>query len=214
MGLANNQPAPWSQIDQTNGPGSTPDHSFLDQALLGWVGLEPRARMLVDDALRVHWMSPAAEELLRRPNSLLIRNGCVHTRENRFERQLRQLVNDASARVSTCCFYDAKFGQHIVLTAVRLSAPSQGMVGLTFLRASDDVPFDLVDLHSAFGFTQTEARVTYCLISGRTAGETAEDLGVSLETVRTHIKRAYAKLGVSSREGFFRRLSPFVIPLS
>jgi DNA-binding CsgD family transcriptional regulator len=35
---------------------------------------------------------------------------------------------------------------------------------------------------------------------------------VSLETVRTHIKRTYGKLGVRSRERFFYKLAPFVIP--
>jgi DNA-binding CsgD family transcriptional regulator len=49
---------------------------------------------------------------------------------------------------------------------------------------------------------------------GRTAEEASHELGVSLETVRTHIKRAYAKLGVCSREGFFHRLTPFVILLT
>jgi DNA-binding CsgD family transcriptional regulator len=44
-------------------------------------------------------------------------------------------------------------------------------------------------------------------------GEAAEGvgirLGITLETVRTHIRNAYVKLGVGSREQMFRLLIPF-----
>lgn len=193
--------------------GSAPD-DMLEHALAHWIEVEGRARLLVDDALKVCWMNLSAETLLGSPNSLLIRNGHIRTRENRFDRQLRDLVDCASTQMSTCCLHDAKSGEHLVLTAVRLSAPLEGMVGLTVQRANENFPLRLADLHSAFGLTEAEGRVAYQLMCGRTAEKTSQELGVSLETVRTHIKRAYAKLGVSSREGFFHRLTPFVILLA
>ena len=208
------EPMTFADSERRHPADPIPANGPLDQAVVVWVERERRARVLVDDALRVLWMSSSAEQIVSGPNSLLIRNGHIRTRENRFDHRLRELINGASSQTSACCLHDAKTGEHLVLTAVRLSPPSDDMVGLTLLRASDDFPFDLADLHSAFGFTQTEARVACCLMGGHTAGETAEDLGVSLETVRTHIKRAYAKLGVSSREGFFHRLTPFLIPLA
>jgi len=190
------------------------DSDGLQHALAQWIEADGRARVLVDDALRICWLSPAAERLMNGPGSILVRNGHLRTRENRFDRQLRELIDCASRQMSSCCVHDTKTGEHLVLTAVRLAAPSQDRVGLTLVRASDDFPFQLADLHSAFGFTQTEGRVAYHLMCGRTAEETAHELEVSLETVRTHIKRAYAKLSVSSREAFFHRLTPFVILLA
>jgi DNA-binding CsgD family transcriptional regulator len=192
-------------------PRSIADDVFLDQALARWIELEARARVLVDDALRVHWMNPAAENLMKGFHSILVRNGHIRTRENRFDRQLRELIDCAPMQAPTCCMHDTKTGELLVVTAVRLSAPSDDMVGLTLLRANEDFPFQLTGLHAAFGITQTEGRVAYRLMCGRTAEEAAQDLGVSLETVRTHIKRAYAKLGVSSREAFFHRLTPFMV---
>lgn len=186
----------------------------LEQALAHWIEVEGRARVLVDNALRVCWMSPSAESLMSGPNSLLVRNGHIRTRELRLDRQLRELIDCASSQTSACCLHDARSGEHLVLTAIRLSTPPDEMVGLTVQRADEDFPFRLADLHSAFGFTETEGRVAYQLMCGRTADEAAQELGVSLETIRTHIKRAYAKLGVSSREGFFHRLTPFVILLA
>jgi DNA-binding CsgD family transcriptional regulator len=44
------------------------------------------------------------------------------------------------------------------------------------------------------------------LAGGATAGEIARINGSSLLTVRTHIKRAYEKMEVNSREKMFARL--------
>ncbi|CAN7385552.1 helix-turn-helix transcriptional regulator [Phenylobacterium sp. LjRoot225] len=205
---------PFAEPHRPDRFSSAPDYEKLEHALAHWIEAEGRARVLVDDALRVCWLNPSAESLMSGPNSILIRNGHIRTRENRFDRQLRELIDGAASQMSTCCLHDAKAGEHLVLTAVRLSAPSDDMVGLTLLRATEDFPFRFADLHSAFGLTQTESRVAYHLMCGRTAEEASQELGVSLETVRTHIKRAYAKLGVCSREGFFHRLTPFVILLT
>lgn len=51
-------------------------------------------------------------------------------------------------------------------------------------------------LRELFGFTIAEARVAIRLASGDSLREAAENLGVSLNTVRTHLQRAVAKAGV------------------
>lgn len=187
---------------------------LVEQALAQWIEADGRARLLVDGACKICWMNAAAESLVSGAAALIIRNGHLRTRENRFERRLQEFIDGAGAQVSTCCVVDVNSGERVVLTASRLGAPPGEMVALTLLRVDDDFAFDLADLRSAFGFTPSEASVTYRLMCGRTAEEAAQDLGVSLATVRTHIKRTYAKLGVSSREGFFHRLTPFVILLA
>lgn len=52
-------------------------------------------------------------------------------------------------------------------------------------------------LRELFGFTQAEARLAIRLASGDSLAEAAENLGVSLNTVRTHLQRAVAKAGVN-----------------
>jgi DNA-binding CsgD family transcriptional regulator len=190
------------------------DYGFLHHALARWMEADSRARLLVDRDLRAWWVSPAADAVMGQIGSLLIRNGHVRTRENRFDRQLRELIEGAGDEIAIQCIHDPRTSEHVVLTAQRLSAPSDHLVGLTLQRACENFVFRLADLHEAFGFTRTEGRVAYHLMCGRTAEETANHLQVSLETVRTHIKRGYAKLGVSSREAFFHRLTPFVILLA
>ena len=57
-----------------------------------------------------------------------------------------------------------------------------------------------------------EAAVVRNAAAGARADVIAADLGVSLETVRTHFRRIYAKLGVSSREQLFALVTPYRLP--
>ncbi len=51
-------------------------------------------------------------------------------------------------------------------------------------------------LQEQHGLTRAEARVATRLAAGKTVADIAAELGVSVETVRTHLKRAYHKTGV------------------
>ena len=62
----------------------------------------------------------------------------------------------------------------------------------------------------AFGLTVAESQVIGALMDGETAGRIGHRLEITIDTVRTHIRNAYVKLDVNSREQMFRRLSPFL----
>ena len=194
--------------------GQALTYDSIADALFDWMEVDQRARLLVDDQLRAWWTSPAADALISRTGVLLIRSDHLHTSEKRFDGQLRELVEGAKEELSIQCIPDPRRGEHLVITAQRLSPPSHHLVGLTLQSVTETFGFRLADLHQAFGFTPTEERVVRHLLCGRTADETAQHLNVALETVRTHIKRSYVKLGVSSREAFFHRLVPFIVPLA
>lgn len=187
----------------------------LDHILARWIDRENRPRLLVDGDLSLHWMSSAAVELLGGDQPLLHRCGKLRTRDPRYERLLRVFFGTVPVeRVSTFCLSNSESGEHLLLSATRLQPPWSHLIGVSLRPTSEDLGIRLADLRQAFGLTPTEGRVTHHLIDGKTADETADDLGVSLDTVRTHIKRTYAKLGVCSREGFFHKLAPFVASLN
>jgi DNA-binding NarL/FixJ family response regulator len=58
---------------------------------------------------------------------------------------------------------------------------------------------DVADLMRRAGLTQAEIKVLSHLAAGLSNGRIAARLGVSVETVRTHVKRILGKLGVESR---------------
>jgi DNA-binding CsgD family transcriptional regulator len=187
----------------------------LDQILARWMDYETRPRLLIEADLRVHWMSCAAVELLSRDQPLVQRGGKLRTRDQRLERMLRVFLDGVpEGRGASFCLSGIDSEEHLLLSATRLQAPWTHLLGVSLRPTGEDLSVRLAELRQAFGLTPTEGRVTHHLVDGRTADETAEDLGVSLDTVRTHIKRTYAKLGVCSREGFFHKLAPFVVALN
>lgn len=183
----------------------------LDHILAGWLDGDLQPRILVDGDLGAHWVNPSAEALMRSDRSVLHRNGRIVPKDPRLERELRTFVAHATAQVSAQCMSNRETGDQLVLAATRLPAPWSHLVGIILHHIGEEVTVRVADLRGPFGLTATEARVAEHLLCGETAEEVAVSLKVSLETVRTHIKRAYGKLGVRSRERFFYKLTPFII---
>jgi DNA-binding CsgD family transcriptional regulator len=72
-------------------------------------------------------------------------------------------------------------------------APSFDLALLT-LRAHE--PRSSRAIRARFSFTPMESRVAELLSRGLTATKIAEELGISIETVRCHLKQAFVKAGV------------------
>ena len=82
------------------------------------------------------------------------------------------------------------------------TAPIDPATDLTAAIAVQDSVEELVshELASRYGLTPREAEVVRCASQGHSLEKTAELLGVSVNTVRTHNRSAYAKMGVHSRQ--------------
>lgn len=183
----------------------------VDQVIAQWVTSDPRARIVVDADLRPVWASASANTLMNQPDAMLRRNGRISASSRRTDDDLRRLVSEAGRDTTTQCLSDSGAGRHLVLAATRIEGPWEHLVGISIQNADEDHEVRLADLRQVFGLTPAEALVAHHLLCGKTAEEVAADLGVRLETVRTHIKRTYAKMGVGSREAFFYKLAPFAV---
>lgn len=179
----------------------------LQKVMQVWMETDVEPRLIVRDDLRPEWINPSAERILSDPNSVLYCNGRLRSRSPNVAPELRTFVSEATEAGATHCLTDARSGEHMVLTTARLD----DRVAITLRWPDHGAPVKLVDLRQAFGLTEADRCVAERLMNGHTAEETAGELGVSLETIRTHIKRAYAKLGVCSREAFFTKLREFVV---
>ncbi len=61
-------------------------------------------------------------------------------------------------------------------------------------------------LQARFCLSRREIDITYCIIAGMSYGEIAEELFISKQTVHTHIKNIYRKLGVKNKLELYRRV--------
>jgi DNA-binding CsgD family transcriptional regulator len=59
-------------------------------------------------------------------------------------------------------------------------------------------------LQSAYGLSRAEARVAITLLEVSSVSEVSECLNVSTNTVNTHLKKIYSKLGVDTRARFVK----------
>jgi len=111
--------------------------------------------------------------------------------------------------VSTLCLPCENGGGHLLLRARRLgSDPGHACIGMTFHHSIDFVA-RFADLEAAFQLTRSEEKVLHKMLEGMTADEIAADVRLSVETIRSHIRNIYVKIGVTSREGLFARLGAF-----
>jgi DNA-binding CsgD family transcriptional regulator len=126
----------------------------------------------------------------------------------------RRLIGRARVKAEGTCVPVPDSGGYLILCARLLGLNGHSEVfGLT-LRRTDQVASETpLGIAEAFGLTAAEMRVLKSLSNGETAQEAAEALHVSVETIRTHIRRLYQKVGVNSREALFTRVRPFMVTL-
>ncbi|HVV41824.1 MAG TPA: LuxR C-terminal-related transcriptional regulator [Nitrobacter sp.] len=62
-------------------------------------------------------------------------------------------------------------------------------------------------IQAAFGLTLAESRVAVLIASGLTGPQAARALGISLTTVKTHLKRCFDKIGIHSQVALARLLA-------
>lgn len=67
-------------------------------------------------------------------------------------------------------------------------------------------------LRKAYGFTKSEAAVAACIANGQNLAEIATELGISMNTVRAHLKRLFAKTRTSRQAELALLLGAGIVP--
>jgi DNA-binding CsgD family transcriptional regulator/PAS domain-containing protein len=92
--------------------------------------------------------------------------------------------------------------QFSALGRTRISSPNDPAAIVFVTDTNRKLKVETGLLRSAYKLTEAEARVAVAALEFATLQEVADHLKISLETVRVHVKRIYAKLGVDSRARF------------
>jgi DNA-binding CsgD family transcriptional regulator/PAS domain-containing protein len=167
--------------------------------------------LLTDPELRVLYENARARELAALGQVVIIESSRLRLASARLDRRLRQIT----VKMNGSCNHDLEWlevprgADQMPLRMLILKAQHSGAIPLGVSQPSFAI--QIVDgdsggalnpevLERLFGFTPSEARVAAKLAVGRSLEEIAAETRTSVETVRTHLKRALSKTG-TRRQG-------------
>jgi DNA-binding CsgD family transcriptional regulator len=180
----------------------------VDWAAL-WFTLDAAARLVVSRDLSVLAANRSAQALVNGASALVIRDGVLVARDRRFAADLAGVI--AGARPEPGFGIIGADGcPSVLIEAFALGDGGDGPVALSLRDLSASVEIRCADLETVFGVTPGEHQVIVQLLKGYSSREIAEEFGKSILTVRTHVKRAYGKIGVKTRGQLFARLLPYL----
>ncbi|MDB5702772.1 MAG: hypothetical protein JWL66_2971 [Sphingomonadales bacterium] len=183
-----------------------------EDSLSVWATRDLRARLVLDDKLIITWQNPAASRFFDEVSGgFAISSQRIRFEDSDLSHYFGRFVRSSKAQISTLCM-PSKSGDYILCTAIFLrNSGSSRETGITLRRASETCSMGAANLQAAFGFTPSERQVVERLFAGQTAEQTGNRMQLSVGTVRAHIRHIYEKLDVSSREGLFNKLMPFML---
>ena len=192
---------PALDVDDESEPGAA-----CSRALANWIDGERRARLIVTRDLDVMWLNEAARALRDEGEAFDVCDGRLTPRSS----IINTLVATARPEEAGCVVVPGDNGRHWVAWAREVCAPPNALIGLTLQRARAEIRFQaLIENHL---LTPSEGRIIEMLLAGVETGRIAQALDISIETLRTHLKHAYQKLGVRSRGELFAEALSFVGP--
>ena len=187
--------------------------NLLEGIAVTWLEQAVTPLALLTENQRLIWANASAQELMARHALRVDALGYVKSdmRETNLKIQsVRRQVYEALQQRGSWK------GGAVILTFPEIAdcrvqfqemtAHDTMLIGCTIMRSSQVVQ-DLTANLAQYGLTKTERKVVAMLAQGSTASEISRLNGGSLLTVRTHIKRIYAKMNVNSREKMFARLT-------
>lgn len=184
----------------------------VERLALAWMERDELPRIVIGPEMKLIWANSAAERDLERRKDVELRGGHFVTTDPSRQMALVDFVQTCGSAFSNWCLPCEDGDGHIVIRAQEiLHEGGERAFGLIFHRTGSDCQIRYARLEQVFHLTPAEHRVLLRMLDGRTAEEAAGDLGISIETARSHIRQIYAKLGVRSREGMFRRIRPYRI---
>lgn len=180
--------------------GSHPAAALNDTSIVRFcLDQDDVALVVVDRHANLIWRSRAAALLLAGGGAPLVdRGGRVMGVDRRAQQFLIDRIAEALIGQEVCQFIDSDLDRRFLL---RVRSVSEGGVQALVIIIKDfEAPAHLPKLELLFGLSAMEARILHEIIEGNSAERIAESKGVSIQTVRTHIKHIHSKMEVRSKE--------------
>jgi len=174
-----------------------------------WFSRDAAARLVVARDLTVLAANSNALALLEANGAISLRDRALATSDRRSGAELGAIVADAGPQ-SRVGIVGAGGAAMLLVDALALGDGPDSPVALLLRDLRASVQIECADLESMFGVTPGEHQVIVQLVKGYSSREIALEFGKSILTVRTHVKRAYGKIGVKTRGQLFAKLLPYL----
>lgn len=168
----------------------------------------------LDRAASISWMNNTAERLLTDASALLVAtHGGLHARHHANEQQLRSAIAAAAcddakldgSRTAVPVILESEDGEQVCVCWVLAEGGGSGAV----LVSVNNLTFSQDQIDAAtllFKYSPSQQRLAESIVAGRDLMRAARELGISINTARTHLQRIYDKTGVRSQPALVRTL--------
>ena len=185
-------------------------YDALDQVLCRL----PQAICLCDQGGSLVFANAAMEQTLRADDRLTVRDGYLRAADPEADRKLSALISAALAdpeafaepiEIGRAGNTALSVAIHPINTGIAETLGLGHARAIIFVNVFDPLRQDLVvALGEHFRLSEKQIRVLRHIVIGRNGPEIAESLGISANTLKTHVSRIYEKTGTRSREDLFR----------
>lgn len=149
--------------------------------------------------------NPKARTLLAQGDPLFLADGTMRCRDNADDAALRRLVETVEGRSETLALCN-RVGRFTLTVDHIVSAEDGILLRLKPFEIGTVLANAATAIARATGLTRAECDVLRDALAGAAPGDTASKRGVSIETVRTQLRRIYKKVGVASRSELWARV--------
>lgn len=163
-----------------------------------WVGKDCRPAVVVNFARQVRWANAAAVELLRAPQALYLRSGCLCLADQRSTASFDEALAHIGSSPEKIPVTDKAGRMAMIVTASSHGVGDQRFLLLVIKTVAASLNIATANMARIFALTPAEAQILTRLGSLEAPAEIAKNLGISVHTVRTHVRNLYNKTSVHS----------------
>ena len=153
--------------------------------------------IFINENLKVFYTNKSAERLLKANRGLKLNDGFLNCSEAETTADLHRLVLEESGNLLTLCKQDSTTPLYILVSPLHSRSQNYGhdlpiAIVYVFETINDSERIEDV-VRVLYNLSPTEARIAAKLVWTPQIEDVADDLGITYNTVRTHLKRIYTK---------------------
>ncbi len=185
----------------------------------------PMAVVLVDRQLKLLYINQLAERILKSHSTIDIARGQLRGTANEDHENLAGVVQRAAARgqlqapdevtSEICTIRSSEDERRVILVATPVPADGAVTVALLVFESPGYRPVSAQVLQQIYGLTRAEIVLVQALASGHSLEDAAHNIGIAVNTARTHLKHIFIKTGAKRQSELIHQVEtgPASLPL-